>query len=130
MYKILSFICVVVLLGAAGTAQAYTVTITNEMNSTDGRSIEYQHDMDLGYWYHAWNNIQPGETRQKEYSGISAGVCFKKFRIRINQEFSGCEAGNLANRWVERTGTWCENVHVKARRDGCNLILEVERQGW
>ena len=125
MLKKVGFFYVVILLASAAAAQAYSVTVTNEMNTTDGLGIQYEHNMDLGGHYYKASLIQPGESWEKSYGGLAIGVCFKRFAIRVKQEFSGCPSGNLTDRWIEKKGTWCRNVKVKAIRDGCNLVIEV-----
>jgi hypothetical protein len=126
MLKTAVLFCVAILLAFASAAQAYTVTVKNEMNNTDGLGIQYRHDMDLGYYSYKAALIQPGESWKETYSGISIGICFKRFAIRVKQEFSGCSGGNLTDRWIEKKGTWCRNVTVRAKRYGCNLVIEVD----
>ncbi len=125
MLKAVGLFCIAILLASAVAAQAYSVTVTNEMNTTDGLGIQYEHNMDFDTYYYKAFLIQPGESWEKSYGGLYSGVCFKRFAIRVKQEFSGCPSGNLTDKWIEKKGTWCRNVKVKAIRDGCNLIIEV-----
>jgi len=129
MAKTIFFTCLIWIALATGASYAYTVNVTNEMNQNDGLGIQFYVD-GAGFYYFKSHLIKPGETWEHQFKGITIGGCFQKFKARVKKELPGCEAGNIADKWFEKSGTWCENVDVKVYRDGCNLSIQIQRRGW